>query len=236
MNENSFVRDADRVYFELRRKIVMLVLEPGALLEEGRVVKEMGISRTPVREAVIRLVSEGLVRREGRQVRISTFEAKDLRGFFEGIEIMSRAIHRFAAVRRSAIQLDLIKENLINFENEVKKADDLRITEANYVFHKSIAHAADSVFIEKAYEGVMLESLRLARQCFATDGDHDESQRKHFELTVIDHRQLYRSIEMRDAEEADRIASRHTALFRQRLSEQIFGTQIQTSSIPLEKN
>ena len=60
MNENSFVRDADRVYFELRRKIVMLVLEPGALLEEGRVVKEMGISRTPVREAVIRLVSEGL--------------------------------------------------------------------------------------------------------------------------------------------------------------------------------
>src|SRR5262245_36573437 len=95
-------RDADRVYDELRRRILALTLDPGSVLDESRIVEDMGTSRTPVREAVIRLVSEGLLRRDGRQVRVSSFEVSQLRAFFEAVTLMSRAIHRMAASRRSA--------------------------------------------------------------------------------------------------------------------------------------
>jgi len=108
-NAESSSRDADRVYGALRRKILTLNLDPGAALDESRIVEEMGTSRTPVREAVIRLISEGLLRRDGRQVRVSSFEVSQLRALFEGMTLMSRAIHRMAATRRSAQQLAVIR-------------------------------------------------------------------------------------------------------------------------------
>jgi DNA-binding GntR family transcriptional regulator len=233
MSGEAGVRDADRVYGELRRRILTLSLDPGAVLDESQIVREMGISRTPVREAVIRLVSDGLLRRDGRQVRVSSFEVNQLRAFFEAMTLLSRAIHRMAAARRSAHDLRVIRDALNAFEKEVTLGDEVRISEANHTFHEAVSAAADSVFIQKAYQDLLIESLRLARQCFAAGDDHDANRREHLERTVADHRELYQAIEQRDAEEADRIAARHSLLFRERLSAQILGPSTLIASIGL---
>jgi DNA-binding GntR family transcriptional regulator len=233
MTGESNIRDADRVYDDLRRRILILNLEPGSVLDESRIVQEMGISRTPVREAVIRLVSDGLLRRDGRQVRVTSFEVNQLRAFFEGMTLLSRAVHRTAALRRSAHQLRVIRDALNAFEKEVAQGDEVRISEANHAFHEAVGEAADSVFIQRAYQVLLVQSLRLARQCFAAGDDHQTTQREHLERTVDDHRELYQAIERRDAEEADRIASRHSLLFRERLSKQILGPATVVASIPL---
>lgn len=235
MTGEASVRDADRVYEELRRRILTLSLDPGAVLDESQIVREMGISRTPVREAVIRLVSDGLLRRDGRQVRVSSFEVNQLRAFFEAMTLMSRAIHRMAAARRTTHQLRVIHDALDAFEKEVTLGDEVRISEANHVFHEAVSAAADSVFIQKAYQDLLVESLRLARQCFAAGDGHDANQREHLERTVADHRELYQAIERRDAEEADRVAGRHALLFRERLSVQILGPSALVASIGLSQ-
>ncbi|MCF8105753.1 MAG: GntR family transcriptional regulator, partial [Desulfohalobiaceae bacterium] len=54
--------DADNIYRELKRRIVFLDYEPGQSLREKDLIEEFGVSRTPVREAFIRLESDGLVR------------------------------------------------------------------------------------------------------------------------------------------------------------------------------
>jgi hypothetical protein len=73
-NGESSTRNADRIYDELRERILSLRIQPGAVIDAARIVSDMGTSRTPVREAIIRLVSEGLLRRDGRQTRVSAFD------------------------------------------------------------------------------------------------------------------------------------------------------------------
>jgi len=232
-HDESSYRDADRVYVELRRKILMLNLDPGAVLDESRIVQEMGTSRTPVREAIIRLVSEGLLRRDGRQIRVSTFEVKQLRAFFEGMTLMSRSVHRMAAARRTPQQLEAIRAALLTFENEVSKGDEIRISEANHAFHLAIANAADSVFIQRGYEELLVESLRLARQCFSRGEEPESTRREHLARTITDHKAVYDAIERRDVDEADRITTQHCHLFRERLSDQILGPPTEAVCISL---
>jgi len=232
-SRDASLRNADRVYDDLRSQILTLRLDPGAALDESRIVQEMGTSRTPVREAVIRLVSEGLLRRDGRQIRVSSFEVSQLRAFFEGMTLMSRAIHRMAAARRSPGQLKVIHDKLVAFEKEAAQRDEVRISEANLAFHKAIAEAADSLFIQRAYQDLLVESLRLARQCFAADEDQESAQREHLARIIVDHKEIYKAIERRDVEDADRLASRHSLLFRERLSRQILGPSAQAASMSL---
>jgi DNA-binding GntR family transcriptional regulator len=74
-DSDGSIRNADRVYDELRERILSLRIQPGSVIDEARMVSDMGTSRTAVREAIIRLVSEGLLRR-GRQIRVSAFEVR----------------------------------------------------------------------------------------------------------------------------------------------------------------
>jgi DNA-binding GntR family transcriptional regulator len=233
INGETGLRDADRVYAELRRRILTLDLDPGATLDESAIVRDMGTSRTPVREAIIRLVSEKLLRRDGRQIRISSFEVNQLRAFFEGMTLLSRAIHHMAATRRTALQLARIKEALVAFDNAVAAENELQINEANHAFHVAIAEAADSEFIHRAYEEMLVESLRLAGQCFSAGSHSVTARNEHLALISADHRAIFSAIERRDAAEADRIATQHSMLFRERLSKQILGPSNEIDSIPL---
>jgi DNA-binding GntR family transcriptional regulator len=230
---DSGPRDADRVYEELREKVLTLSLCPGAILDEARVVQEMGTSRTPVREAVIRLVSEGLLRRDGRQIRVSSFEVSQLRAFFEAMTLMSRAVNRMAASRRTAPQLAAIHDTLVAFEQEVAHGSEGRLSELNHSFHKAIAAAADSAFIQKTYEDLLVESLRLARQCLGSGEDRESTRQEHLARIVGDHKEIYEAIKLGDTEAADLIATRHSLLFRERLSRQILGPSTDVSTMSL---
>lgn len=218
------VRNGDRVYEDLRQRILSLELSPGSIFDEARIVQELGVSRTPVREAVIRLVSEGLLRRDGRQIRVSSFEVGQLRPFFEANQLLSRALHRLAALRRTNAQLERIREEMLAFEETLTGGDDLAMNEANYRFHREIALAADSSFLERTYSDLQLEAMRLSRQCFEVGDNSTDQFAAHIAQIVADHRGLFAAIESRDADEADLVASRHTDLFRDRVARQLLGT------------
>jgi DNA-binding GntR family transcriptional regulator len=101
-NGESSTRNADRIYEELREGILSVRIQPGAVVDAARIVSDMGTSRTPVREAIIRLVSEGLLRRDGRQIRVSAFEVNQLRALFEALTPLSRATNRSGKAKRTS--------------------------------------------------------------------------------------------------------------------------------------
>ena len=216
-------RDADKVYANLRKRILSLNLVPGSVLDEAGIVQEIGTSRTPVREAVIRLVSEGLLRRDGRQIVVPTFQVGQLKPFFEAMMLLARATHRMAAERRSAAEMAGIDAARQGFEKEAKSADEVLLNEANHAFHLAISRAADNVFLHESYEAILLQSLRLSRHCFIAGGPSEYKQREHMERIVRDHADLCEAIRNRDPDGADRIASAHVDLFRTWLSDQFLG-------------
>ena len=95
------MRASDRAYGVLRDEIVEWRLTPGTVLAEVEQAERLGVSRTPVREALARLVAEGLVvAQAGRGLVVSELSTDNLRELFELRQALEVSAARLAAVRR----------------------------------------------------------------------------------------------------------------------------------------
>src|SRR3990167_3743588 len=102
---------SQRVYDDLRVRILRLELAPGEHLDENALVRAYGVSRTPVREALIRLRSEGLVNLlPNRGARVVSLDVHDIPQMFEAIELCMRVTVRWATARRSEADLAELRE------------------------------------------------------------------------------------------------------------------------------
>lgn len=209
---------SDRVYDRLRRDILRLDLAPGAALDEGVLSARYAVSRTPVREALIRLGADGLVENaRGRGARVAPLDLQNLRAFFEGLDILQRAVTRLAALRRTPDDLKAIAAGLTDFEEGAARHDSDTVNEANYRFHVAIARAAASDYLESAYDRCLMEGLRIGYVCFSEHTGVDERLETHLDATMHDHRDMHDAIVAQDADAAEYAAGRHVELFRSRI-------------------
>ena len=92
-----------KVYETLRREILAMELTPGSPLDEVRLSERFGMSRTPVREALLRLSSEALVTTlPNRNTIVSAINFADMPHYFEALTLMYRTTTRGAACARTA--------------------------------------------------------------------------------------------------------------------------------------
>ncbi|MDF2096003.1 GntR family transcriptional regulator [Aquibaculum arenosum] len=210
-----------RAYTEIRARILRLEFSPGAELEEGALCTLLGLSRTPIREALIRLASEGLVvLQRGRGARVAPLDISNLRTFFEALDLLQRAVSRLAALRRTGEDLAAIEPHIQAFEESGKRVESLDMAESNYRFHMAIAVAAHSEYLERSYSRVMTEGLRVARVCFSEENDREAPPLSaHVDRTTSEHHALYNALLQQDADEAERLAAEHTILFRNRVAQ-----------------
>lgn len=206
------------VYRALRRQILNLDLEPGSELDEISLSRRFGVSRTPVREALIRLSSDGLVAMQrGRGARVAPLDLRYLRDFFEGLDILQRAVTRLAAIRREVGDLEAIEAHMLAFEVGAAALDSDTVNETNYHFHLAIAAAAKSAHLGDSYGRLMAEGLRLSYVCFAKEQRTDARLNAHLGNIESEHREMYRAIRARDADAAERVAGAHVELFKTRM-------------------
>ncbi len=93
-------RASDRAYAALRAEILAWQLAPGTVLGEVELAARLGVSRTPVREALSRLAAEGLVEAQsGRGLVVSSATVDDVRGLFELREALETTAAALAARR-----------------------------------------------------------------------------------------------------------------------------------------
>jgi DNA-binding GntR family transcriptional regulator len=121
---------ADRAYFELRDRIVTLQLPPGALIRDEHLMEELEMSRTPIREALLRLSLQGLVEvvpRRGAFVR--DVNAGDVGAIYELRRELETAAAGWAAARRSPRdfdEIDALISDLRNLGGASDREDDAR--------------------------------------------------------------------------------------------------------------
>lgn len=202
-----------RVYDRVRDKILRLELAPGADLDEAGLEEEFAISRTPVREALIRLASEGLVTlMPNRGARVTPLELTDVPQLLEALELHHRTVMRFAARRRSAADLAAMRQTHQAFAEAARAGDPDTMIDANLAFHMAIAGACGNRYLAQAFEALQTVSLRLARLSFA--GGAPEYGNAE---VVSDHTEMIAAIEAGDADAADALASKHMRIFRARV-------------------
>lgn len=205
------------LYDELRREILSLSVQPGASLEEKELVDRYGMSRTPVREALIRLASDGLVTLlPNRGARVAAVDLQDFPRYVEAYDLVQRAVTRLAAMRREHGDMVTIRAAQERFEAACARREPLEMTEYNRDYHAAIGDASHNQYLSSQYKGMLDQGMRMLRIPFAYDPSSDDDLGRHLNKIVTEHREITNCIESRDADEAERLAHDHTRLFQSR--------------------
>ena len=191
------------VYEALRREILELNLAPGSLLDEVELAERFNLSRSPVREALIRLAGEGLVvTLRNRSSIVAPFDISTVPNYFDAISLLYRLTSRLAALNRTPAQLDRIKAIHAEHERAAELADRSKLVELNREFHLAIAEAGGNVFF-KQWLTMLLDQGRRILGVYIRDYDD------HLPKTSLDeHIALVLAIEGRSPDAAERAGGR----------------------------
>ena len=139
---------AEMAYQVIRGRIMSGKLAGGARLKERSLAEELGLSRTPVREAINRLVHEGFAERgEGYSTRVTDFPEDEMDQIFEIRRRLECYAAERAATRASAAQideLDRLTHRMEDLTPPKTHTDYEQIAEINARFHRIISEAAQS--------------------------------------------------------------------------------------------
>jgi DNA-binding GntR family transcriptional regulator len=192
--------DAERAYQVLKEKIVTVDLPPGSVISEAYLMDELGLGRTPIREALKQLQTEDLVVVTPRRgMYVSDIAITDLIKIHEvRIEVEANCA-RLAAKRITPGQVDQIK-NLVN-QTIQARYDMGSLISIDRSFHSLIAEAADNKFLYKDWEYYYNLSLRIWYLVlnYLQPGD----------VGVDDHTDILTAIHMGDVQKADQHMREH---------------------------
>ena len=201
-------------YDVLRDEILSLDLPPGSAIDEARLAERFGMSRTPIREALVRLAGEGLIETlPNRSAIVSPLDVLNMRPYFDALVLMYRVTTKLAAQRHRAEDLAAIHARQAEFAAVVRAQDALAMIATNAAFHLSVAEAGRNPYFTGLFKRLLDEGRRLLRLYYQS---YDDQLPQCF---VDEHEAIIAAVAARDGDEADRLARAH--------GEQVVG-QVQT--------
>jgi DNA-binding GntR family transcriptional regulator len=213
---------SETAYQELRDRIITLALSPGARLNEGRLERELSIGRTPVREALLRLVNEGFLRSvPGRGFFVRDITIDGVRELFEAVMILERGGIALAARRITAAELSRLEAVHREISAAMAARRYLDVTRLNSRFHRIIHEAARNGFLTGALYHLEPQYHRLAYLCFSEETE-PAMLSDHFARVADGHAQLIDSLRHRDEKAAVAAITAHIGLFHARVSRYLF--------------
>lgn len=196
------------VYQNLRKEILTLALRPGDPLDETNLAKKFDTSRSPVREALIKLEGEGLVLMlPNRSTLVAPFDLLLIPKYLDALSLLQRTTHHLAALQRSASHLETIKNAQLNFLQTVEKNNPSTTIEANLTFHLAISEASCNPYFTSAYKRLLNEGMRMQHMHLEYVGWSPE------EPGILEHQKMIEAIENRDGEMAEQLAKSHSEQF-----------------------
>lgn len=181
-------RSTDKAYAAIYDALTAGRLRPGEHLAEERLAREIGVSRTPVREALRRLGTEGFVEfmpNQGGRVPSLSFE--DIKEIFDLRVILEGYAASLAARKMSVEQIDELKQLCDGMEKAyIKRRVDYiqEISRGNRRFHRIVLEAAGGQKLSRLLPQLIEMPLVLDTYNRFTDDDMHRSMRHHRELIV----------------------------------------------------
>ena len=217
MTEYQYMPLRDVVFHTLRRGIMKGDLKPGERLMEIRLANRLGVSRTPIREAIRMLELEGLVvmvPRKGAQVaEITEKDLKDVLEVRMGLEDLAV---KFACRRITEKQLEDMDRASRKFVEAVRKEDLTELAQADVEFHDLIYKATGNDRLVQLLNNIREQMYRY-RVEYLKDAEIRAS-------LVREHDELLERLRLRDVDGARRITQKHIERQQDYILETIMGT------------
>ena len=198
---DDFLPLRDVVFKTLRQAILTGDLKPGERLMEIHLANKLGVSRTPIREAIRKLELEGLVTMVPRRgAQVAQITEKSLSDVLEVRRALDELAVELACLRITDEEKEKLKEACADFEKAVVTRDIRAIAKADVVFH-------DIIFQSTGNERLSQLVNNLAEQMYRYRYEYIKDDKRH-DVLVNEHRKIYDSILQGDipsAKEAIRV-------------------------------
>jgi DNA-binding GntR family transcriptional regulator len=208
---------ADEAFDCLQTAIVKGELEPGEKVGELELCVRFNLTRGPVREALGRLESRGLlVRRPHAGVKVVSVSAKELMELYRVREVMEGLAARQAAERMTDQEIADLQATLDTHERMIEEAQGQAYyqAEGDYDFHHRIATGSRNIKLAQMLLGDLYYMVRMYRYRLSTS-----SGRPHRALS--EHRRIVEAIAQRDGELAEFLMKRHINAARMNIEKKI---------------
>lgn len=200
----------DRVYAALRERIVTGELPRGARLRQEALAAELGVSRTPLREALRRLAAEGLVEfNPNRGAQVAEVTLADVRASYQARLVLEPGAARLAAARRPAPELDRMSTAIAD---ERESESDAEAFAASRDFHLALVAASGNEHLLRLAESLWVTAI--GRPIFERQTSLDPQR---IEADVVEHERIARAVRTGDEDLAEALTRHHIAAALSRL-------------------
>jgi len=198
----------DKTYEALKQAIASMNIyaRPGEpRLDERQLSKDLGVSRTPIREAIARLEQEGFLRTVPRRgvfiVRKSKREIIEMITVWAALESMAA---RLITLHASDEEIATLRRMFATFDDDKDRvnAEIDEYSETNISFHQALLKMSHSELLNRMTENLFIHMRSIRQRTIAED---DRASR-----SIIDHMNIIEALETRDTELAERLTRRHT--------------------------
>lgn len=200
------------VYEELRKEILSLELAPGQPLDETTLAERFAMSRSPIREALVRLSADGLVEMlSNRSTLVAPIDLANFPRYVEALDFLQRINTRLAAKFRTGLDIENMTKQATAFGEAGQAENYLQMSATNRDFHMAVASAGKNAYLARAYGQLLDEGRRILHMHFdfiqSSPNDH---------LLTSEHFTIIEAIQNQDVELADKLAHDHTRQFHDR--------------------
>ena len=202
LNMDAYLPLRDSVFNTLREAILRGDLVPGERLMELQLAAKLGVSRTPIREAIRMLEREGLaitIPRKGAIVAGMT--EKDMQDVLEIREALEELSVQVACDKITDEEVAKLRENMENFETSLKSGDIKRMAEADVEFHDVIYQATDNPKLINMLNNLREQMYRYRVEYLKNPSNHEQLLREH--------EAIYRGIMAKDKDAVTEMIRKH---------------------------
>jgi DNA-binding GntR family transcriptional regulator len=203
------LRLSDKAYELIRHRIITLELPPQSPIDEGELMSELGLGRTPIREALQRLAAENLVSIIPRRgMFVADISLIDLQKVFELRMVLEGFCARLATERATEDQLAKM-DALVAELDSLTENDSRRLMSIDERFHELLYQSADNEFLESSLRRLHALSFRIWHLVLERLGSVRGAMEQHVDITE--------AIRARDAVRAERLLRQHVSEFQREI-------------------
>jgi len=173
----------DLVYEAIRDRVMRGELGPGTVLRQEEISRAMGVSRTPVREALMRLVSDGYVQRLHRRgFRVAGEPIRDLVLLYPILAALERLACASALPGIGATHLSRLDRINSDIRQAVDRGDAKEAIALNQQFHRALCEPCDNPRLVRLLDDLSAEVMRLEIWSFSSETDREQTMRNHDDI------------------------------------------------------
>ncbi len=205
-------------YENIYRKIISLEYEPGQRLEENQLVKQLGIGRTPISEALLNLSADMMVESQpNKGFVVSPITLQKTKAAFAALKILELGIASLAVQQDVTHYLPQMEKANQSVKDAMTQMNILHLVEANSTFHNYFARCSNNEYLIQGLHKVRCETNRLAYLSYGNEIDPCNSLHDHYESVVGEHNEIMAYIKKRDEIGLKETICRHIKTFQKRV-------------------